>query len=87
MSHKKMLFQPVPTYPYLASHCIDWLLVVVWPDENDAGGVYEMRMRNRSEMQKAASVASALVLFFSTNCANFWPVYAQNLLNMNAVLC
>ena len=38
-------------------------------------------------MQKAASVASALVLFFSTNCANFWPVYAQNLLNLNAVLC
>ena len=39
------------------------------------------------EMQKAASMASALVLFFSTNCANFWPVYAQNLLNSNAVLC
>ena len=40
-----------------------------------------------TEMHKAASVASALVLFFSTNCANFWPVYAQNWLNLYAVLC
>ena len=40
-----------------------------------------------TEMQKAASMASALVLFFSTNGANFWPLYAQNLLNLNAVLC
>ena len=40
-----------------------------------------------AEMQKAASMASALVLFFPTNCANFLPVYAQNLLNLNAVLC
>ena len=31
-----------------------------------------------AEMQKAASMASALVLFFPTNCANFWPVYVQN---------
>ena len=40
-----------------------------------------------AEMQKAASMASALVLFFSISCANFWslhscanfwPVHAQN---------
>ena len=29
-----------------------------------------------AEMQKAASMASALVLFFSTSCANFWSVHS-----------
>ena len=30
------------------------------------------------EMQKAASVASMLVLIFSTSCANLWAVHVQN---------
>ena len=50
---------------------------------DNIGSMYELC----SEMQKAASMASALVLFFSTNCANFLPVYAPNWLNLNAVLC
>ena len=31
-----------------------------------------------SEMQKAASVASMLVLIVSTSCANLWAVHVQN---------
>ena len=33
------------------------------------------------EMQKAASMASMLVLFFLPNCANFWALGAQRLCN------
>ena len=38
-----------------------------------------------AEMQKAASVASALVLFFLLTVLIFWPVYAQKWLNSNDV--
>ena len=34
-----------------------------------------------TEMQKAASVASTLVLIFGSNCANFWTTNAQRLCN------
>ena len=34
-----------------------------------------------TEMQKAASMASMLVLFFLPNCANFWALDAQRLCN------
>ena len=36
-----------------------------------------------SEMQKATSTASALVLFFSPSCANLCDVYAPDLLNLS----
>ena len=39
-----------------------------------------IEVNTEPEMQKAASMASAFVLFFFPSCANFWPVYAQNLL-------
>ena len=32
------------------------------------------------EMQKARSMRSALLLHFSTSCANFWAAYAKNML-------
>ena len=34
-----------------------------------------------AEMQKATSVTSTLVLFFGSNCANFWSIDAQRLCN------